>query len=1210
MKNRKMQKGLIAAVTVLAALAVRADAPEVVHAKDYGFNASNATEAIQKAIDTGAKTVVIDAMPTPWYINPPKLRSGLRLKFEKGAKVFADPFTFEQFKHTALINVKDVDDVVVEGSGTGPDDALVGSFPTFEERSKFCHVDEELQDGVGTANARNTVIRNLRIANCGRDGVYLGGWDRDRASINTLVENVDLNENHRQGCSIVNCIGATFRHVTFRNTRGTEPTAGLDIEPSYDVQPLEDILIEDCEFGNNDGGGLVMPMCSIYPIRVTVRRCHFKPERGRCAIDVMPRGPTYAKGKGRPDVHILVEDSTIEGYENAPAIDFLYAPLFDCTFRNLKIRQVPGRATWMYKRRCSPVEIVFNREHNGAFPSERCGHLKFENVTVEGYDGPFVRFVDELGLQDYENRISGTATYNGKEVDLSQFSYKGPDIGKPFLRRIDTAFFEPLPKRRVKPNDGNCEPSPKGAWYHRPPSYTYYFYSYPGSRSEFDVIYPTVTFVDDFAKRLANAHLIVDTPSGAVDLGALKPGTNTFSLATKPGWCSFRPPEQDGNGNRVLVVGRRNARFAYQGDTLATGEMKFVLRDESKDYVGYFEVPPNADCQIRVSKGTIELRNAAGEVVDRADPEKYAGRYTFRFRASGDKPEVWSFRTPPGEGVRVMRFHLPLTGIWADDPLDLPRLLPRDDKPAFTSVSVTPARYLDLMETAVAAYDDAHLAKYVAANEKNGVTEHGFPRLAANLGVLLANGRATGRRETFKRMMDLCCRDAARKMTGGGNEFSVKELVMALRELVAAKTFPKDVTDAWAEGLRAVKAETAYKTGALGFGREKSDNWFVYACASEQARIAAGLGGNADFIEVAVADQLRWFDENGMYKDPDQPAVYDLVTRLQFAKALHDGYAGPSKAKLEALMDASAEPTLKMLSACGEIPFGGRSNQFLHNHTFYAALCEWYACRYLKAGDAVKAARFRRAAARAIDGLDFWLDQEKISHVKNFCDPLSGKGCENYAYFDKYMVTMGSWAMMAREFAGEFPKDVVLPDPGPEQPFRFKTSEDFHWEFLSAGEYSAQVDFDANLHYDCDGIGRFQRRGAPPTIGLACPCCQTPNYKVMGRALADLAIAPLPGTKWKYELTEKGLEIKVHGRGELGLTLPALSFDGKNRVKVFCDGRSLSIVYKGWVCKYVVRRGKIEEDPVQCSNRNGVYRRFVAKGKAGMSVFATIEPCR
>ena len=35
-------------------------------------------------------------------------------------------------------------------------------------------------------------------------------------------------------------------------------------------------------------------------------------------------------------------------------------------------------------------------------------------------------------------------------------------------------------------------------------------------------------------------------------------------------------------------------------------------------------------------------------------------------------------------------------------------------------------------------------------------------------------------------------------------------------------------------------------------------------------------------------------------------------------------------------------------------------------------------------------------------------------------DPLATRqGCEDYAYFDKYMVTMGSWAWLACLFADE-----------------------------------------------------------------------------------------------------------------------------------------------------------------------------------------------
>ena len=42
---------------------------------------------------------------------------------------------------------------------------------------------------------------------------------------------------------------------------------------------------------------------------------------------------------------------------------------------------------------------------------------------------------------------------------------------------------------------------------------------------------------------------------------------------------------------------------------------------------------------------------------------------------------------------------------------------------------VSKGDYLDLMETAVGAYSDEHLARYLADVEKNGVQEHGFPRL-------------------------------------------------------------------------------------------------------------------------------------------------------------------------------------------------------------------------------------------------------------------------------------------------------------------------------------------------------------------------------------------------------------------------------------------------------------------------------------------------
>ncbi len=555
----------------------------------------------------------------------------------------------------------------------------------------------------------------------------------------------------------------------------------------------------------------------------------------------------------------------------------------------------------------------------------------------------------------------------------------------------------------------------------------------------------------------------------------------------------------------------------------------------------------------------------------------------------------------------------------------------------------TKAGYLDLMEKAVGAYSDEQIARYLASAEKDGVQEHGFPRLTANIGVLLAQGRLAPKKDLFRRMMGVSCRDAAKgKMPpkSGGNEFSVKELVTALLEIEKAGIYPKPVTDAWRASLAAVSPRKCY-TVLPRVGDPVSKNWCVFGCASEQARMAAGLGGDAGHVEKYVADQLRWFDANGMYRDPHQPIVYDVVTRLQFALILYYGYNGPSKVKLEELFDTSAEPTLKMLSASGEIPYGGRSNQFLHNHTFYAALCEWYAARFAKRGNLAKAVEFRRAAMIAVDALTDWLAAKPVRHVKNLYPRESGIGCEGYAYFDKYMVTMGSWAMVGWMFANEAVDQSCeacggkTPSFPPSEPDLFVTSPDFHLVLARAGDYSAEFDYDADPHYDADGLGRLQRRGAPPAICMASPCAQKPNYKLEKPNDVPLAILPVaakdaklvlisaslgPGKPtsavcvswklgdldWNCRLANDGMRMTLDGAGALALSIPAFEFDGEAATKMVNGGTSLTVSYRGWKCIYTTS-GEIVDSGQSCCNRNGRYRRFEARGVKRLSLHIEIE---
>ena len=162
---------------------------------------------------------------------------------------------------------------------------------------------------------------------------------------------------------------------------------------------------------------------------------------------------------------------------------------------------------------------------------------------------------------------------------------------------------------------------------------------------------------------------------------------------------------------------------------------------------------------------------------------------------------------------------------------------------------VADEEYLDIVEAAVRAYPEERLFQHVAEAEERGVEEHGFPRLAANVGVLLSAGRMSGRSGLFRRMMDVCCREAKKgQMKLEGNEFSVKELVAALVAVERAGLYPKEVTDGWRHDLAAVDPWRCYKVRPKVGDATRSYNWCVFGAASEQARIFAHVGGDAGFV--------------------------------------------------------------------------------------------------------------------------------------------------------------------------------------------------------------------------------------------------------------------------------------------------------------------------------------------------------------------------
>ena len=552
-------------------------------------------------------------------------------------------------------------------------------------------------------------------------------------------------------------------------------------------------------------------------------------------------------------------------------------------------------------------------------------------------------------------------------------------------------------------------------------------------------------------------------------------------------------------------------------------------------------------------------------------------------------------------------------------------------------------KYIELMAKALSAYSDEHLDEYFSEVKKNGLTEHGFPRLTVNIGILIAHGIREDLLPRFIEMMDFCCESVPR--VKAANDFSVRELICCIFELEAAGIL-KDEVLRWRAALATIVPERCYTQFAT-YPTDKLRNWALFSGVSEYYRQKAGLCESTEFIELQLLQQMQWLDDNGMYRDNphseiQNPMVYDLVARGLYCLLLDAGYHGEHYEAIDDAIRRAALLSLKMQSPGGELPYGGRSNQFLHNEPWQAIMFEFEAKRYAREGNRELAGKFKSAANRALEQTEHWLSLTPIRHIKNRYPTETKYGCEKYAYFDKYMITAASFLYGAYLICDDTIPADGLPD---EAPCVAVTSEHFHKLFMKCGGYGLQFDLHADPAYDANGLGRVHKVGAPSTICMSCPCPARANYTLdiqgaeslslcsvvraedgvtLGaeesaryelidyRELSDSAEAELlchfeggRTVREQYQVSRRGVTVKLSGEGEIGYALPAFSFDGEAGTQITHDEHTLSIAYGGWICRYTVD-GKIEELPRTAANRNGHYRTFAAMGDGSVTVHIEI----
>jgi len=541
--------------------------------------------------------------------------------------------------------------------------------------------------------------------------------------------------------------------------------------------------------------------------------------------------------------------------------------------------------------------------------------------------------------------------------------------------------------------------------------------------------------------------------------------------------------------------------------------------------------------------------------------------------------------------------------------------------------------YLDIMEKALSAYTDKRITEYIDEVKRGGLTEHGFPRLGANIGILMAHGRRLELKGVFIEIIDLCLHGFAHPINWkkAGNNFAVREVCHMLAELEKTSVIDREQLEVWKKQLATLDIPTTY-THIVSEEKPNPQNWAYFAVVSEQARCGlCGMDATA-FLEHQLPSQLARLDENGMYRDgnmtgPHQPMVYDLVTRNLIGLSLFMGYNGKYAKRIEKMMEVSDDLTLKMQSVTGELAFGGRSNQCIHNEMMLANYYELRATLLSKKGDLKKAGMFKAAAKKAAEACMQWLEEKPISHVKNHFDPDLQLGCEGYAYFNKYMITVASNAYLAYFVADDSIEPTTTPaDIGG---FVAQTGADFHKVFMNAGGYFIEIDCHADIHYDASGLGRVHKSGCDSRVCLSVPFpagetkykLETPNphplsiccfkntadgiicsaqegalHKLISKtqsyeqcsAVFDCVLNQEKMVTEKYTVSSNGVDMEFCGAD--GILVPAFLFDGANETEIRVSNGQIVIKYNGNFCKYTFS-GEPSEYGVYF-NRNGRYRAY------------------
>ncbi len=370
----------------------------------WGFDKNNATKCLQDAINSGVKRLIVDNTGRDWILDRIVLASNQEIILEKNVRLVARKGGFQKVRgDSSFINFGGGHHIILRGE---PGAVIIMHKKDYQNRTLY--KPSEWRHMLDIRGGSHITIRDLRLESSGGDGIYIGNGNPPSRPVKNCsdihIENVVIDNHHRQGISVIGVKNLLIRNCVISNTGGAAPQSGIDFEPNMPGEQLVNCRVEDCIIENNRGSGSVAYLVNLNgdsdPVSITYSRCKFRNNKTGVSV-------TVHKGKNRISPvrgSIRYIDCEIEGEKPVTLADTwegLQVLLKDCRI------SLPKQTAILLQSANSLYQVGNVRFDHVNISETTPNMIPFQLKHVSSYASPF------------NSSITGDLLVDGKKFDYS-----------------------------------------------------------------------------------------------------------------------------------------------------------------------------------------------------------------------------------------------------------------------------------------------------------------------------------------------------------------------------------------------------------------------------------------------------------------------------------------------------------------------------------------------------------------------------------------------------------------------------------------------------------------------------------------------------------------------------------------------------------------------------------------------------------------------